>query len=145
MTPGGRAELTRWLAMRRFSFFVTLAFNDPSVTPAKANERLLKWNALLDRDLLGPRWRNKPDERPLCLFFLESFTTNPHWHGLVSPLERHHERFHQLVEPTWKRLVQAGTTDTQIIRDHDVVSRYCTKQISNPHTYEHFVVLNGLG
>tara|TARA_R110001592_G_scaffold25555_3_gene96940 strand:- start:2489 stop:2749 length:261 start_codon:yes stop_codon:yes gene_type:complete len=80
-----RDALFDTLIERPWSFWVTLAFNDPdgaapheSIAPPIMRERLRDWDARMNRALIGPKWMRRPDERIQWIFMPELIDRNPH-------------------------------------------------------------------
>eukprot|EP00435_Cladocopium_sp_Y103_P077069 s1_g808.t1 len=125
-----------------WSFFVTLSSNDrsrasKSLAPSFANsgtaeafmrDRLRRWDARVNRALLGKHWLVRPEERIEAFGVLEKPGCNPHWHLLVKLRCRHPKRdFSEAVEEAWLALVAAGSVDIQPVDGMVGLSRYMTK------------------
>lgn len=155
--PKTRGALPGWLEQWTFTRYVTLAFNDSmagerrSVGSSQAGgflrDRLRRWDAMINHQLLGKHWAKMSADRVFTFFFLEKPDSNPHWHGLVrfiadSPdeLVRQEQTFDQAASPVWKKLVPAGSVDIQPVTGQLGVSRYITKSLDFGVGYEDFVI-----
>lgn len=78
------------------SHAITLAFNR-TVPAGQAARTLRHLGALLDRELLGSRWQNKPDLRTTGLFVPEHMDSNSHYHGVLHVHPVYREKFERLL------------------------------------------------
>lgn len=157
IVPRFRDELPAWLDRWPFTRFVTLAFNDPNIAARGIGsrrphpllrERLRKWDAFLNRALVGHYWMKRPEDRMFAFYSLEKATVNPHWHGLVRFFEgggRHtiaeqEAIFDKVAEANWRKLVPSGTVDVQPVHSQTGVARYIAKTLGYPLSYEYYVV-----
>lgn len=145
-----------WLAEMRFDYFVTLASNDPMASNQKMRKNLSLWDARLNREFLGKRWLQKPDERLNWIAFLESPGYNPHWHLLIQLLPGQADEFREKLygkgwvcgpewqfELKWRQLVSSGTCDVQRI-ETEFVKAYVTKKVHDPENWGEFVTFRDL-
>jgi hypothetical protein len=142
-------QLAEWLNARfRFTHFITLATNDQSPGKERLRDLLKEWDARLNRDLNGPKWRKHRDELTYWFAFLEKPKSNPHWHLLfkvdyfedLSPDPRV-GRLQSAALFHWKRLVPSGSVSVkEITAGHDRVTDYVAKELGYAVQYEYFVV-----
>ncbi len=137
-----RDLLNRW----GWTYFVSLATNDPMLSPTKMRELIRDWDARVNRKLNGPRWQKQPETRLWSVYALEKPTTNPHWHALVmiehpDPAKRawQLEQFPAIAEAAWIDLVKSGTVDVQLVYDQRGAIKYIAKQLTNSLQYEQLI------
>ncbi|WP_170420916.1 hypothetical protein [Ruegeria arenilitoris] len=140
-------ELRCWLRGFRFDHFVTLASNHQPLKYLRMRELLKQWDARVNREINGPRWSKRPDERLLWFAFPEKLDVNPHWHLVVQArsnienLTRQERTLQlpQIAEKHWLRLVPQGSFNCQDIEDHKVFD-YITKVTDRDDLFRKFVV-----
>ncbi len=142
-----REELREKLREYDFTHFITLASNHQPLGYPRMRRLLKEWDARINRDLIGPRWTKRPDERILWFAFPEKLEVNPHWHLVtqVDPLVAspgHVERVKRLPRIAarhWFNLVPQGSIDFQPI-DSKGVLRYVTKISADTSHFEKFII-----
>jgi hypothetical protein len=93
-----RETLSKWIAEKRYTTFVTLTFNpnkksgngtSMSLLPGgmkSATKTLKDWDACLNRNAIGPKWLTKKGyQRLVGIAFAENIATNFHWHIVCTP------------------------------------------------------------
>lgn len=148
-----RTDVAEWLNQWRFDRFITLATNDPVTFdgphrgPALIRDRLRAWDARINRKLIGPKWRQRREDRIRGFYFLEKPVSNPHWHGLVQFFppwpecrEEYELQFDLCSPEIWKQLVPTGTVDIQKIVCQRRVIEYAVKSLDNNISYSNFVI-----
>lgn len=108
---------------------------------------LKKWDARVNRRIVGPKWHKRTDERMVWFAFLEKSDVNPHWHLLVS-LDHDHlgdsnrrkrtDAFPKVADQVWQDLLARGSVDVQEVKDTGV-NRYVTKSL-DPKLARHHVI-----
>lgn len=142
-----RSELRQKLLDYRFTHFITLASNHQPLRFLRMRELLRTWDARVNRELNGPKWAKRPDERLVWFAFPEKMNVNPHWHLIaeVDPLietatrEARAKRLPLTGREHWIRLVRQGSFDCQSV-DSDGVISYITKMTSAEVNFERFIV-----
>lgn len=110
-------------------FWVTLAFNRRH-SLHRAVQKLDHLQAMIDRRLLGPRWRWKEAMRTQFIAIGEHEFANLHFHAVFRvPLYR--EAFPSAATSSWAKLAPAGDLDIQVYRTIGAAG-YSTKQVG-PH------------
>jgi len=104
----------------------------------------------MNRDLLGPKWTKRPDERLFAFYFLEKRIVNPHWHALLMidepDGEKRERQFSQLLldaGPAWRALKRSGTVDVQLSDSSEALRRYVAKGLPDEVQYASVVVPRG--
>lgn len=137
-------EIQLWLLRWEFTHFVTLTFSDPEAglsTVRGSNlpglyleERLKKWDALVNSKLLGRNWQARTADRIFWVATLEKPKHSPHYHLLMKfpQNDRHdmatgHKLFDAYAEPIWRKLVPAGTADVKRINSQRQLAKYILK------------------
>lgn len=137
----------------RYTRFVTLQLNDPHhvllshpVALDKMRQRLRRWDAHMNRRILGKYWSSSP-ERMFSFFFPEKTQFSPHWHGVIrfftdDPVWRAkmEARFDREAERCWFEVALGGTCDVQPISDQEIVTKYIAKSLAYGVSFENFVV-----
>ena len=59
-----------------FTHFVTLASNNQMASNSLMKDRLRAWDSRINRELLGPKWQKKIDERMHWIAFPEKCLTS---------------------------------------------------------------------
>jgi hypothetical protein len=120
--------------------FVTLATNDPMVSSQRMRGLLREWDARVNRELIGPRWHRRPDERMVWIASPEKLGAAPHWHLVVQILDTQVATFehNNILERHWQRLILSGSVHFDRIRDGGA-GRYATKDVDLPDNWEMFV------
>ncbi|AZQ66603.1 hypothetical protein EF888_05275 [Silicimonas algicola] len=80
------------LMKHAFTHYVTLTTNRADLSVAYVRRRLREWDARINREFVGSRWKERPDERMLWFAFLEDADVNPHWHLLIEVDPEHADR-----------------------------------------------------
>lgn len=143
-----RPHFIRWLNNWPWTHFVTLATNDnrQSLSPDILHRRLREWDARMNRQLCGPKWTKRPDERLFAAYFLEKPRVNPHWHALL--MLDHPDSRRRLEQASflrwgggviWRKLSPGGTIDVQFVNLAEGVTKYVTKEIGHMVQYDYFV------
>jgi hypothetical protein len=141
-----RSEFEDFLSKWTWCRFVTLSTNDPTIGAEKAIERLRKWDAFVNRELVGKDWARRPEDRMWSFYFLEKADAHAHWHGVVrfmSWAPWHQERFDNYASQAWKKLMPSGSSDIQPVSEQSEVVKYVAKSVANSVSYEHYVVPDG--
>lgn len=142
-----RKELRTKLRDYDFTHFVTLASNHQPLGYQRMRDLLKLWDARVNRELNGPRWQQRPDERLVWFAFPEKMEVNPHWHLMVevdpeietpSRAERT-GRLPLIGEKHWLRLVRQGSFDCQPVDSSGVID-YVTKLSAQETHFENFIV-----
>lgn len=129
-----------WIKSRQqhYTHFITLASNNPMLRLDAANRLLREWDARMNREIVGPKWTKRPDERCCWIACLEGQASSLHWHILFRPAwdlpENQVKRFDDkypfgmegLVADTWHDICKSGSTKTLLI-ESDGAIRYTTK------------------
>jgi hypothetical protein len=116
-TPNYRSELTRWAAQTPWTYAVTLPTND-TLALTTLTRRLKRWDAGLNRKLLGPRWLRHPDQRLEWLAVPESVGTNAHAHLVVRIADTHIHRFPELAVTEWQKITPSAGPMTHAIHPY---------------------------
>ncbi len=125
-------------------YFVTANFNRDTSYEA-ARKALKGWHARVDKVLLGGSWSRKARaERTQFVAFVEHLESNLHWHLLLRLGEGADEqRFEQVAEGCWLRLVKSGSLDVEKIdtsADRARVANYVTKDLWRREARDGFVL-----
>lgn len=124
-----------------FTHFITLASNHQPLGYLRMRELLKAWDARVNREINGPKWGKRPDERLFWFAFPEKLDVNPHWH-LIVQVDPHienaaraarTERLAEIGHLHWISLVRQGSFDCQSVETSRVI-QYITK-ISHQTTY----------
>ncbi|MFB9148979.1 hypothetical protein [Roseovarius ramblicola] len=140
-------ELRQRLRDYRFSHFITLASNFQPLSYQRMRDVLKAWDAQVNREINGPKWAKRPDERLLWFAFPEKLDVNPHWHLIAqvdSPIEEQAraertKRLPQIGEKHWLRLVPRGSYDCQDVESPRVID-YVTKVAMREDLLARFIV-----
>ncbi|MCK8483758.1 hypothetical protein MUY21_06880 [Aliiroseovarius sp. S2029] len=150
-----REAVREWLNRMWFTHFITLTSNNQMFTRHDMAARLRAWDARVNRNLVGPKWQKRVDERIYWIAFPEKADVNPHWHLLLQLLPEQIEEdedrqgvcdwsFEDDVKHIWTRLVPSGTVDVQRIGSgmcrRDGAARYVTKSLGFEPNLESFVM-----
>ncbi|WP_170343026.1 hypothetical protein [Ruegeria arenilitoris] len=142
-----RNELRRRLCEFQFDYFVTLASNHKPLGYPRMRELLKQWDARVNREINGPRWSKRPDERLLWFAFPEKLDVNPHWH-LIVQVDPHVEtqtradrtlQLPQIAEKHWMQLLPQGSFDCQGVEDYAIIE-YITKVSEREDLFRRFMV-----
>jgi hypothetical protein len=123
-----RDQLRLLLARADVALFVTLAYNEPKLSPSGARHLLKYFHAASDRGLMGPRWQQK--ERTFFLAVQEvGKNGNIHHHLLLKPPKGISQaRFEAVVPSRFKRIVAPhGSILIKDIYDQGGLAKYCEK------------------
>ncbi|WP_223476568.1 hypothetical protein [Oricola indica] len=144
-----RDEMHKWLSTAfRFTHIVTLTTHDNTLSPEVLRSRLRAWDARVNRELYGPKWRKHADELLWYFAFLEKPNSNPHWHLLLrvvgrwgSDGSRDYKKLPLAVRDAWGAVMPSGTVDVQEIRagTYKTVNEYVAKELAGAIQYEHFL------
>lgn len=150
-----RNAIRDWMAGMHFTHFVTLTSNNQMATRYFMKDKLRAWDARVNRDVVGPKWQKRIDERVNWIAFPEKFGVNPHWHVLMQLLPEQLEElesrcpledrlFDDVLRQSWTKFVPSGTVDVQPIRvgrdDKKRVYDYVTKSLGHEPNLEDFVM-----
>ena len=146
-----RLELQNMLRRYDFTHFITLASNHQPLVYQRMRFLLKRWDARVNREINGPKWAARPDERLIWFAFPEKMGVNPHWHlvAQVDPeieMPRRAERTKRLPsigEKHWIKLVPQGSFDCQSIESPEVI-RYVTKMSADENHFKKFVLYREL-
>jgi len=142
-----RQELRAKLLDYNFTYFITLASNHQPLGYSRMRALLKEWDARVNREINGPKWAKRPDERLVWFAFPEKMDVNPHWHLIVEvdPFIETATRVDRTVRLPeighmhWLSLVRQGSFDCQCVESSEVI-RYVTKVNANQTHFEKFVV-----
>ena len=136
-----RNEWITYLSNEQWDFWITLNFNQQrSFTTASA--ALMKFEARLNRSILGKNWRKKPmDQRVQFIAFPEHPETNFHYHVFIRTPKA--ERFEALATKHWRTLVPGGQAHVKTVEGDEnwkEVSGYSTKDQYQAQLMENMVL-----
>lgn len=142
-----RLALREKLLTYKFTHFVTLATNGRPFGEAKMRSLLKEWDARVNRELNGPKWTKRPDERLVWFAFPELFDGNPHWHLVIEvdpAAESDHraQRYKELpeiCEKHWIDLIPSGTVDVKDVYKQGVIM-YVTKMSAEKRYFESYIL-----
>lgn len=142
-----RRELRNKLLDYDFTHFITLASNHQPLGYSRMRDLLKAWDARVNREINGPKWVKRPDERLVWFAFPEKLDVNPHWHMIVQvdPLIENAaraastERLPEIGHMHWLSLLRQGTFDCQGIESPKVI-QYVTKMSAEKTHFEKFVM-----
>lgn len=141
-----RHAFTDWIGQLDPERFLTLNSNC-ATTPSAFRLRIGKFLARTDREALGNRFRETPEDRTFLIGYLEQAT---YWHGhfflkLPPPMfDWPDSRLIPILEGHWKAVIPSGSLDLQIASlDHvqRAVARYSTKSW-RMHDFEDRMVIS---
>lgn len=150
-TNAMRLEMAKQLALRikefRFHYFVTLATNHRPMSEVAMRRVLRRWDAEMNRFLVGRRWTRRIDERLVWFAFLEKAKVNPHWHMLVEldpnpqteGAAKRQSRFVIESKLAWSRLVHTGDADVKPVASQGVID-YVHKELWSADSFDRFVL-----
>lgn len=137
-----KRAISKWLSETfTFTHFITLTSNSSDISVQSLRDRIKHWDALVNRELYGPKWRKHYDEILWWFAFMEKPETNPHWHLLcrfqdVDKLAK----FTVVAEMMWLKTLPSGTVDIQPIKENpERVNDYVTKRVGSKIQYDHFI------
>lgn len=142
-----RRELRNKLLGYDFTHFITLASNHQPLGYPRMRSLLKEWDARVNREINGPKWAQRPDERLVWFAFPEKIEVNPHWH-LIVEVDPHIEavaraertaRLPEIGHMHWLSLVRQGSFDCQDVESARVIE-YITKMSASETHFEKFVV-----
>lgn len=142
-----RQELRAKLLSYDFSHFITLASNHQPLGYLRMRALLKEWDARVNREINGPKWVKRSDERLVWFAFPEKMDVNPHWH-LIVQVDPHIEnatraertdRLPEIGHMHWLSLVRQGSFDCQSVESPRVIE-YITKMSAEESHFEKFVV-----
>lgn len=142
-----RRELRNKLLDYDFTYFITLASNHQPLGYSRMRELLKSWDARVNREINGPKWVKRLDERLVWFAFPEKMDVNPHWH-LIVQVDPHienaaraarTERLPEIGHMHWLSLVRQGSFDCQSVESSGVI-QYITKMSTEETHFEKFVV-----
>ena len=129
-----KRERDCFLADRFPHFALSLAFNDPGVSPGRIWNVLKHLDARVNRELFGRNFNRRPAaERVEFCAFTEGVPHHPHIHMLWRVAPELHARFATLWpgnrSPLWTRFAPAGTHELCPSHDAEGWAAYCTKHV----------------
>ncbi|MEC8628925.1 MAG: hypothetical protein VXY73_02445 [Pseudomonadota bacterium] len=144
-----RNELRQMLKRYEFDYFVTLASNHQQWSYAHLRSLLKQWDAQVNRQINGPKWVKRPDERLVWFAFLEKPDVNPHWHLMVSvdrfietPARQDRtDRFPEIAEKHWMDLAPKGSFDCKTVVS-SAINDYVTKQLHDEACFDNFTIFS---
>lgn len=142
-----RQELRKKLRDYDFTYFITLASNHQPLGYSRMRSLLKEWDARVNREINGPKWAKRPDERLVWFAFPEKIDVNPHWHLIVevdpyiesATREDRTQRLPEIAHMHWLSLVRQGSFDCQSVESSGVIG-YITKMSAEKSDFEKFVV-----
>ncbi|MBO9399944.1 hypothetical protein J7399_10415 [Shimia sp. R9_1] len=145
-----RDAMREWLGPMYFTHLVTLTTNDQSFKRERMKDRLRNWDGRVNREIVGPKWLKRYDERINWIAFPEKAGVNPHWHLLLQLTSDQirdlgaSNDFNRIVKRTWSKLVPSGSSDVELIKasvaDSTTVADYVTKSLGYEPNIEDFVI-----
>ena len=137
-----RQALHRWLNDSfTFTHFITLASNTSDASLPVMRDKIKFWDAQVNRELYGPKWRKHYDELLWYFAFLEKPDVNPHWH-LLCRFEDPGKLawFSDVANMKWFYAFPQGTVDVQrITTKHSRVVDYVVKRTGLEVEYTSFI------
>ena len=141
-----RDEMRDKLASYHFDWFVTLVLNEPGAGHERMRTLLKAWDAGVNREINGPKWQKRQDQRLLWFAFPEKIEGHPHWHLVVQvdpELETPERkaraaRFPLKANLVWNELCRSGSYDCREVASEGVFS-YVTKELTGLENYERFI------
>lgn len=135
-----------WIGQQELAFFVTLIFNR-DLTAETCRRKLKTLCARIDRLLLGRNWyKTKSHKRTRGFAVLEHIHSNIHWHLLIIlPATASHlsaPALEQIIMGFWLELVPSGSCSVKAIYSAEGAAAYAGKELSDPESYRHFVILS---
>ena len=142
-----RQELRAKLLDYDFTHFITLASNHQPLGYPRMRELLKSWDARVNREINGPKWSKRPDERLVWFAFPEKLDVNPHWHMIVqvdpyienATRAARTQRLPEIGQMHWLSLVRQGSFNCQAVESSGVI-QYITKMNAEEAHFEKFVV-----
>ncbi|AHD08230.1 hypothetical protein [Phaeobacter gallaeciensis] len=142
-----RQELRTKLLDYDFTHFITLASNHQPLGYLRMRALLKEWDARVNREINGPKWGKRPDERLVWFAFPEKMDVNPHWHMIVqvdqdiesSTRAERTERLFEIGHMHWLSLVRQGSFDCQGVESAGVI-QYIAKMSAEETHFNKFVV-----
>lgn len=142
-----RQELREKLINYDFTHFITLASNHQPLGYPRMRSLLKEWDARVNREMNGPKWGKRPDERLVWFAFPEKLDVNPHWHMIaqVDPEIEASDRaartklLPEIGHMHWLNLVRQGSFDCQGVESTKVI-QYITKMSFDEKHFDSFVV-----
>lgn len=145
-----RLAMKQKLECYDFTHFITLASHGALIGHQRMRHLLKQWDARVNRALVGPRWRDRPDERLVWFAFPEKTQVNPHWHLLaeIDPTDNASNasskaaraaNLPSMGEKAWLDLLPKGSFDCQAIVSRHVID-HVSKDIRDPRNFEQFIV-----
>ncbi|MEP5513297.1 MAG: hypothetical protein ABJP71_13630 [Erythrobacter sp.] len=119
-----RAGVAELMDSLRPDYFVTLVFNRTTGLHSAAR-RVERFQAMVDRKLLGTRWLLKVSLRTQYIAVAEHQNSNLHFHCVFLVPHRLTD-FPAIAEQAWHRLAPAGNIDIQPYRS-DGAAQYSAK------------------
>jgi len=130
-----------------FTHFITLASNHQPLNYPSMRALLKQWDARVNREINGPKWAARPDERLVWFAFPEKLDFNPHWHLVVQVDPRietqgraeRTSRLAKIGERQWLKLVPQGSFECKDVASQGVI-RYTTKCSDREELFEKFII-----
>lgn len=152
-----KAEWKEFFGRWEWDRFVTITFNQPGEGRPLANtsgtqildqkKLLRKWDARMNRKILGREWAKLHEFRLFYVYALEKADLNPHWHGLVHFFDapdderrRQAEVFDRWADPIWKSLVPSGDVDVVPAWERTGAINYLAKSLTYGVNFEHYIL-----
>ncbi|OUC13401.1 MAG: hypothetical protein B0A82_17440 [Alkalinema sp. CACIAM 70d] len=127
-----RHAFSRWITKLDLDWFVTLNSNCET-TPDGLRRLIGYWLMLIDREALGNRFRDLPNERAFLLGWIEP-ATYWHCHSYIRFPEYYWDMPDRVLFPKlemkWKEAIASGSLDIQVASVYGIqknVTPYCTK------------------
>jgi hypothetical protein len=132
-----KALLDAWVehvAGHKWTWLVTLKLNQYSSTAA-ARTHFKRFCQYLDRDLIGPRYLKKPDQRVDIYAFSEHIYSNLHLHCFVKfrrTLKVSTREAKAAARAAWQKVIESGTVHFKRIYAVKGAARYTLKEMWRP-------------
>lgn len=152
---GLKAAYDELVGRHRYDRYVTFTMGQPGdglrrtreSTALRLTAHLKKWDAVMNRKVIGKMWLKQPERRLFWFFTFEKLGVHPHVHGFVrfftddlQELQRQAGVFDDFAEREWRNICPGGTTDLQVIDQQEGLQKYITKDIGDEVNYEHILV-----
>jgi hypothetical protein len=129
-----RAAYIRWLARRKWDYFITVNFNTTSSIPA-ARTNFKRFCQAVDRRLVGPKYYVNNKRRTAIVVAPEHLSANFHFHGLMRlrcRSEPSRRRLDATLNEIWKNIVPSGQIHLQRVYYREGAATYMTKELFVP-------------
>ena len=136
----------QWINDNSLDAYITLNFNC-DITLDIAKNKLAHFFAKLDRKLIGPKWKEKPEDRTLMIVLPENIDSNFHYHalGTLSPKAygMSEDDIEDLISDIWETVLPAGSTHFAFnTYNQKVIPDYISKQLIRHGRIEQFILSN---